>query len=255
MVEGSNRVARSPSSTACSGDGPAAQRDQGGAAGGARRSARRRAWSPCRRCRRRRSALAPPAMASICGGQPRHRGRCSRRRIAARIGGVEAVDVGQQHQQVGADHLRHAGGQPVVVAVADLLGGHGVVLVDHRRRRPAPAGSRGWRARSASGGGPRCRRGSAGPGRRRCRAGSSASSQARISSDWPAAAAACFSGRVSARLRSGASRRRPSATAPEETISTCWPRARSRADVGGEGGQPGAVGGAVRRRPAGPSRP
>jgi hypothetical protein len=45
---------------------------------------------------------------------------------------VQPVDVGEQHQHVRADHLRHARGQPVVVAVADLLGGDGVVLVDDR---------------------------------------------------------------------------------------------------------------------------
>ncbi len=52
-------------------------------------------------------------------------------RIAAWIGGVEAVHVGQQNQQVGPGQLRRAGGQAVVVAVADFLGGDGVVLVDH----------------------------------------------------------------------------------------------------------------------------
>ena len=52
--------------------------------------------------------------------------------IAARIGGVEAVDVGQQHQHVGADHLRDARRQPVVVAEADFGRGDRVVLVDHR---------------------------------------------------------------------------------------------------------------------------
>ena len=33
----------------------------------------------------------------------------------------------------------------------------------------------------------------------------------------------------------GRRRRRPSATAPEETTSTCWPRAAQPGDVGGEG--------------------
>ena len=49
---------------------------------------------------------------------------------------VEAVDVGQEHQQVGARHRGDTGGQPVVVAVADLVGGDRVVLVDHRHRAP-----------------------------------------------------------------------------------------------------------------------
>ena len=57
---------------------------------------------------------------------------CAARRVAARVGGVEAVDVGQQHQLVGLHHLGDARGQPVVVAEADFGGGDGVVLVDHR---------------------------------------------------------------------------------------------------------------------------
>ena len=49
-----------------------------------------------------------------------------------RIGGVQAVDIREQHQAIGARHLRHARGQPVVVAVANLGGRHGVVFVDDR---------------------------------------------------------------------------------------------------------------------------
>ena len=51
-----------------------------------------------------------------------------------RIRGVKAVDIRQQHEAVRARHLRHARGQPVVVAVADLGGGDRVVLVDDRHR-------------------------------------------------------------------------------------------------------------------------
>ncbi len=57
-----------------------------------------------------------------------------RGRIAARIGGIESVDVGEQHERIGADHLRHARGEPVVVAEADFLGRDRVVLVDDRHR-------------------------------------------------------------------------------------------------------------------------
>ena len=53
-------------------------------------------------------------------------------RVLARVGGVEPVDVGEQHQHIGTGHLGDAGGQPVVVAKADLGGGDGVVLVDDR---------------------------------------------------------------------------------------------------------------------------
>ena len=63
-----------------------------------------------------------------------HLGHQGGTRIAARVGGIQPVDVGQQHQRIGADHLRHPGGEPVVVAEADFIGRHGVVLVDHRHR-------------------------------------------------------------------------------------------------------------------------
>ena len=53
-------------------------------------------------------------------------------RVAARVGGVEAVDVGEQDQRLGQRHDRDARGEPVIVAEADLAGGHRVVLVDHR---------------------------------------------------------------------------------------------------------------------------
>ena len=43
---------------------------------------------------------------------------------------IEAIDVGQQHQAVGRYHAGNPGGEPVVVAIADVCGGHRVVLVD-----------------------------------------------------------------------------------------------------------------------------
>ena len=49
-----------------------------------------------------------------------------------RVRGVEGVDVAEQDQRVGVHQVRDQGGQPVVVAEADLVGGHGVVLVDDR---------------------------------------------------------------------------------------------------------------------------
>ena len=44
---------------------------------------------------------------------------------------VEGVDVGEQHEGVGADQVGDEGREPVVVAEADLMGGDGVVFVDH----------------------------------------------------------------------------------------------------------------------------
>jgi hypothetical protein len=49
---------------------------------------------------------------------------------------IEAVDIGQQDQQIGARHGGDAGGEAVIVAIADLVGGDRVVLVDHGYRAP-----------------------------------------------------------------------------------------------------------------------
>ncbi len=51
---------------------------------------------------------------------------------AARVTVIEPLDVGEQHEQVCVEQVRDQGGEPVVVADPDLVGGHGVVLVDHR---------------------------------------------------------------------------------------------------------------------------
>jgi hypothetical protein len=45
---------------------------------------------------------------------------------------VKPVDVGKQHQQIGAHHRGDAGGEPVIVAIADFAGRDRVVLIDHR---------------------------------------------------------------------------------------------------------------------------
>ena len=55
-----------------------------------------------------------------------------RRRTLLRRRVVEAGDVGEQDQQIGARHGGDAGGEPIVVAVADLARRHRVVLVDDR---------------------------------------------------------------------------------------------------------------------------
>ena len=53
--------------------------------------------------------------------------------VAARIGRVEAVDVGEQHQELGLDQVGDQRRQPIVVAELDLVDGDGVVLVHHRQ--------------------------------------------------------------------------------------------------------------------------
>ena len=45
---------------------------------------------------------------------------------------VQSVDVREEHQGVGLDHLGDQGGQAVVIAEAQLPGGHGVGLVEDR---------------------------------------------------------------------------------------------------------------------------
>ncbi len=47
-------------------------------------------------------------------------------------GGVEPVDVGEQHQHVRFQHRSHARGQAVIVAITDLRRGDSIVLVDDR---------------------------------------------------------------------------------------------------------------------------
>jgi hypothetical protein len=47
---------------------------------------------------------------------------------------VEALGVGQEHQETGPRQVGHEGGEPVVVAETDLVGGDGVVLIDDRQR-------------------------------------------------------------------------------------------------------------------------
>src|SRR5205807_349825 len=51
--------------------------------------------------------------------------------VDARIGGEQAAGVGQEYEHVRAHEVRHQGREAVVVAVADLVVGDGVVLVDH----------------------------------------------------------------------------------------------------------------------------
>ena len=123
-----------PSAIACSGCVDAARRDHHVACRRWWRSCRPRSW--CSMPPRDSSEPDAPAIASISGVMRGTSGdqlapRAFRRRLV-----VKPVDVGQQHQQVGAHHGGDARGEPVVVAVADLDGRHRVVLVDHRHAAP-----------------------------------------------------------------------------------------------------------------------
>ena len=93
----------------------------------------------------------PPASARMAsrGSPERTSGINVADGIAARIGGVHAVHVRQQHEHVGADTVRDQGSEPVVVAVPQLVVGDGVVLVDHRHttqlQQPIDGVARGGR--------------------------------------------------------------------------------------------------------------
>ena len=53
----------------------------------------------------------------------RYYGNMRRFRVPPWIGGVEPVNVGQQHQLIGLHHLRHPRRQPVIVAEANFRRG------------------------------------------------------------------------------------------------------------------------------------
>ena len=96
---------------------------------------------PRRDLRRRELARHPaaPARGAGAAGDGFERGvdlddLLDQRRVLveARIGGEEPGRVGEQDEHVGLHEVRHERGEPVVVAVADLVVGDGVVLVDDR---------------------------------------------------------------------------------------------------------------------------
>ena len=149
---------------------------------------------------------------------------------AARRPVVERVDVGQQHERVGVHQVRDQGGQAVVVAEPDLVGGHGVVLVDDRARRRARAAGPGCAGRCGSACAGRCRRRSAAPARPAARAGRTPRCSAPPAAPgrrWPRPAG--WPGRAGgAASPSGA---RPAAIAPEETSTTSPPAAGAPAST------------------------
>ena len=53
-----------------------------------------------------------------------------RRGILARIGAIEALLIGEQHQDIGLDEVCDESAERIVVTKADFIGRHGVVFVD-----------------------------------------------------------------------------------------------------------------------------
>jgi hypothetical protein len=125
------RVARAPASTAARGEarlaGDPGGHDLGRHAAGA---------DPGRR-------IGPAGHGLDPGVEVGDEGHVGGAGIGPRVRRVEAVDVRQEDEEVGADQLACAGRQPVVVAVADLLGDHRVVLVDHRHDAEVEEGLKG----------------------------------------------------------------------------------------------------------------
>jgi hypothetical protein len=73
---------------------------------------------------------ASPAIASISGVIVDHvEAPCRAVGSVRRVGGIEPVHIRQQHQLIGPRGHRDLRRQPVIVAIADLVGGHGVVFV------------------------------------------------------------------------------------------------------------------------------
>ena len=119
------------------GDGPAEH-------AGSRRAGDHRAHARPRgdagRLQLARHAAAAPAAAAAAGVDRQHRvvdtdpGDQLGVGVHAWVGGVQALQIGEQHEHGGTDVVGDEGGEAVVVAVADLVAGDGVVLVDDRHR-------------------------------------------------------------------------------------------------------------------------
>ena len=173
---------------------------------------------------------------------------------APRVAVVQPVGVGQQHEQPGAQHQRDLGGQRVVVAERDLVGGRRVVLVDDRHACPSAAASRACAARSGSSCGGARRPPSAAPGRAAPAVTASARCHAPASSAWPTAEAGLQVGQPSRRAarpqRSQAERDRARADQRDGNALV-----GQRGEVAGDAGERPRAAPARARRPASPTRP
>ena len=157
--------------------------------------------------------------------------------IAAGRRVIEAVDIGQQDQQIGARHGGDARGEAVIVAVADFVGGDRVVLVDHGHRAPFQQLGDGRARVEIAAALLGVLQASPGSVRRRCRDAPSTSDQIRASAICPTAAAAWLSSSFSV-PRGNFSRLRPSAIEPDDTIRTFAAFLVQFGEIGGERRQP-----------------
>ena len=73
--------------------------------------------------------------------------------VAPGVGGVEPVEVGEEHEDVGAHQVGDQRGQAIVVTETDLVVGDGVVLVDHRDAAQLQQAHEGLARRGGTGAG------------------------------------------------------------------------------------------------------
>ena len=110
---------------------PIAERDQRGAAGRMRNS--RGGELGCHAARADTGiSIRAGRHRVMFGGQLVEAGNMRCLRVGARIRRVEAVNIRQEHQHIRAHHLGDARGQPVIVAIANLVSRHRVILIDDR---------------------------------------------------------------------------------------------------------------------------
>ena len=150
------------------------------------------------------------------------------RRVGARVGGEQPGRVGEQHQQIGVDVVGDERGDAIVVAVAQLVAGDRVVLVDDRdaaeldQPQQRLAGVQVLAAIDEVVRHEQHLRGDETDG------GRATGCTCSISRLCPAAEIACSVGMSVGRADSPARRRRPTPR-PTTTRITSWPPARSAA--------------------------
>ena len=149
--------------------------------------------------------------------------------VEARIGGEQSAVSVSSTQQVGADEVRDERGEPVVVAVADLVVGDGVVLVHDRHDAELEQALHRLAGVEVLRPVAEVVRGEQHLARRRGRARRAVAPSRSISRGWPTAARACS---VPMSVRAGRPARPPAGPARSrrsDTSTTWWPAARAAA--------------------------